>query len=41
MQRLTVDFIISLDGNGLFDGRLQQLGYVPTVLEGPPGNGAG
>jgi hypothetical protein len=45
---LTVDLIISLDGypdvalelveSRLFDGRLQLLEYVPTVLDGPPGD---
>jgi dihydrofolate reductase len=33
------DVALDLVGNRTFDGRLQLLEYVPTVLDGPPGAG--
>jgi dihydrofolate reductase len=33
------DIALDLLGSHTFDGRLQLLEYVPTVLEGPPGVG--
>ena len=32
------DIALDLVGSRLFDGRLQMLEYVPTVLDGPPGS---
>jgi dihydrofolate reductase len=34
------DVALELVENRLFDGRLQLLEYVPTVLDGPPGDGS-
>jgi dihydrofolate reductase len=34
------DVALELVGSRLFDGRLQLLEYVPTVLDGPPGDGS-
>jgi dihydrofolate reductase len=31
------DVVLDMVGSGTFDGRLQLLEYVPTVLDGPPG----
>ena len=33
------DVVLEMVGSRTFDGRLQLLEYVPTVLEGPPGSG--
>lgn len=33
------DVSLEMVGSRTFDGRLQLLEYVPTVLSGPPGNG--
>jgi dihydrofolate reductase len=35
------DVALDLVDSRLFDGRLQLLEYVPTVLDGPPGVGGG